>query len=273
MNQEKKPLLRIHEYMTKSTWLHAEDALHFTRDDTLARIPKIRLFAGLYRRGDGANAQLAHWLDAADARVIFSDLSWGKPVEFVDYKGSNGPEPESRVLRINCKGDKVYFQLTSGPGKPTATGAIMPNGPSTEKVNVGMSTNEARKMAYAVLEHMVAFAASQLVAVSNELLAQSATKKPSTLTLIEAEDLSADLFGSGKGKSKLTFAGKTHRGRQVTSTGLELAKPVKVDGQICYGNGEPLDNEVDGYMFRSYQDGNRGEAPRSREAMTGWIYR
>lgn len=269
-----KPLHRIHEYMTKTTWLHAEDALHFSRDDTDAPIPKIRLFAGLYNRGKGANLQLVHWLDAADARVIFADLSWGKTVKFTDYKGSNGAEPESRVLRINTKEDKVYFQLSRGPGKPTTTGAIMPNGPATDSVNVGMTINEARKMAYAVLEHMTAYAVSKLVAKAVPRPAEIATT-PRKLTDEEASTIADDLFGVGSDRlhSKKVATGQTHNGRTVMGTPITLPiAPTKIDGTAVYQNGEPIKPEDDS-MVREYQSAHRNELPFSRSVLTGWFYR
>ncbi|MBE2222717.1 MAG: hypothetical protein IAF02_14310 [Anaerolineae bacterium] len=271
MNQsQQKPLFRINEYMTKTTWLHAEDALHLRRDDNDTPIPKIRLFAGLYNRGEGANAQLAHWLDAADARVIFADLSWGKAVDFVDYKGTNGSEPESRVLRINTKDDKVFFQLTKGPGKPTPTGAIMPAGPVAEKVNVGMTKNEARKMAYAVLEHMAAYATAQIVAAMQLPTAAIATKQKPKLTIEEADEALDDLFGGGIRKPRVTE--QTHRGRVVRSNTTTETAPSKIDGQLVYRNGQPVE-PGDLPIFQEYQAAHRGEAPFSRETATGWFYR
>jgi hypothetical protein len=273
MSQPSNPLFRIFEYMTKTTWLHAEDALHFKRDDNQAAIPKIRLFAGLYNRGEGANAQLVHWLDADDARVVFADLSWGKAIEFVDYKGTNGTEPESRVLRINGKDDKVYFQLTKGPGKATATGAIMPNGQATEKVNVGMTKLDARKMAYAILEYMQAYAVTQIVAKDLPRPAAPATTPRPKLTLEQTEDVLDDLYGAGSKRQqpRARPTGQTHRGRTVSSTAATQTTPVKVNGQLVYQNGSAV-QPADLSMFQEFQATHHGEAPHSRDVMVGWFY-
>jgi hypothetical protein len=273
MSQHQKTLYRIYEYMTKTTWLHAEDALHFKKDGDQTPIPKIKLFAGLYNRGEGANAQLVHWLDADDARVVFADLSWGKSLEFVDYKGSNGAEPESRVLRINVKDDKVYFQLTKGPGKATATGAIMPNGQATDKINVGMTRNEARKMAYAILEHMQAYAAARIVATMAPSAAAPATTAKPKLTIEQTEDVLDDLFGYGDRRpNRARATGQTFRGRAVTTTAAPpIEAPVKVDGQLCYQNGAAV-QAADLSMFQEYQAAHRGEAPHCRDVMIGWFY-
>ena len=77
---ERKPRKRLYSHVTRSRFLHLEDALD---------IGKVRLFAGEYRKGHGATATVHHFLDLDDARVLLADLSWGKKVEFTDYKGSS----------------------------------------------------------------------------------------------------------------------------------------------------------------------------------------
>ncbi len=88
---ERQSNYRICCHLTRSRFLHVEDALD---------IGKVRLFAGEYKRGQGASVITAHYLDVADARVLFSDLAWGKPVDYVEYK-----EP-ALSLPNGCKGVK-----------------------------------------------------------------------------------------------------------------------------------------------------------------------
>ena len=57
--------VRIHSHVTQSRFLHVEDALG---------IGKMRLFAGTYRRGEGLEQHAHHFLDIADARVVFGAL-------------------------------------------------------------------------------------------------------------------------------------------------------------------------------------------------------
>ena len=57
--------VRIHSHVTQSRFLHIEDALG---------IGKIRLFAGMYRRGEGLQQHAHHFVDIADARIVFGAL-------------------------------------------------------------------------------------------------------------------------------------------------------------------------------------------------------
>ena len=57
--------VRIHSHMTKSRFLHVEDALG---------IGKIRLFAGTYERKRGLIQHSVHFVDIADARTVFAAL-------------------------------------------------------------------------------------------------------------------------------------------------------------------------------------------------------
>jgi hypothetical protein len=139
---------RIHSYLTRTRFLHVEDALE---------IGKLRLFAGEYRRGEGASKTTSHYLDVADARVLLSDLAWGKPVDYTEYKGTNGGRPTSRVLKVKRKGDKVWVRLENGPGEVVGEGAIKPAGEPEAVVDVPMTVWEARKLALAVLAHVQAW--------------------------------------------------------------------------------------------------------------------
>jgi hypothetical protein len=79
---------------------------------------------------------------------------------YKEYKGTppqNGNGAVSRVLSIAVKGDNVYIELKTGPGKLTNTGAITPNGKPEVEVNVGFKLYEARRMAASVLAYLRAW--------------------------------------------------------------------------------------------------------------------
>ena len=163
---ERRSRYRIHSHLTRSRVLHVEDALD---------IGKVRLFAGEYKRGQGASVITAHYLDVADARVLFSDLAWGKPVDYVECKGlalslpkepalslskgNGGEQPVSRVLKVRRANDngKVWFRLESGPGEVIGEGAVKPAGKPETVVNGPFTIWEARRLAFVVLAHLQAW--------------------------------------------------------------------------------------------------------------------
>ncbi|MCB0008766.1 MAG: hypothetical protein KDE04_20010 [Anaerolineales bacterium] len=174
--------VRIHSHVTQSRFLHVEDALG---------IGKIRLFAGNYRRGQGMDSHAYHFIDLADARVIFAALARGEPgFSYREYKGTppqNGQalSPDSavsRVLSVAVKGDNVYVELKSGPGKLTPTGAITPNGKPQVEVNVGFKQYEAQRLAATVLAYIHAWDIHRIM-VHQQLVGQPA---PYLLTATEA---------------------------------------------------------------------------------------
>ena len=151
MERQHEERYRVHSYMTRSRFLHVEDALE---------IGKLRLFAGQYKRGEGAKVTAVHYLDVADARVLLSDLAWGKAVDYIEYKGTdNGEGPRSRVLKVKRNGDKVWIRLENGPGQMIGEGAVKPAGDPEAVVNVPLSVWEARKLAHAILAHVAAWEA------------------------------------------------------------------------------------------------------------------
>jgi len=146
---EKTERYRIYSHITKSRFLHIEDALD---------IGKLRLFAGDYQKGQGAKAVAWHYLDLADARVLLSDLAWGKALDYCEFKGTaNGGQAVSRVLKVKTNGDKVWFGLENGPGQVIGQGAVKPAGKPDAVVNVPLTTWEARRLAMAVLAHLDAW--------------------------------------------------------------------------------------------------------------------
>ena len=149
---------RIYTHITRSAILHIEDAL---------QIGKLRLLLFQYHRGKGAQANASHYLDVDDARLLFTDLSQGRlPEPFVDYKGTsdgrNG-QPLSRVLKVEDRetqgrGNPIVIEISNGPGEVVGEGAIKPAGQPDVRLALLLSRREARCMALAVLEHLLAWA-------------------------------------------------------------------------------------------------------------------
>ncbi|MBK7919751.1 MAG: hypothetical protein IPJ94_26535 [Chloroflexi bacterium] len=151
--------VRIASHVTQSRFLHVEDSL---------QLGKVRLYGGNYRRSAGASALTAHFLDVADARVLFDALARGEEgFAYKEYKGTpgkNGQPPVSRVLSVAVKGENVYVELKSGPGKLTPTGAVTPAGPAQVEVNVAFKRHEARRLAATVLAYLHAWDVVRMMA-------------------------------------------------------------------------------------------------------------
>lgn len=169
--------VRIYSHVTQSRFLHVEDALGVGAG-------KVRFFAGTYSRGRGMSTHGIHFLDLADARVIFDALARGEQgFSYKEYKGTppqNGSGAVSRVLSIAVKGENVYIELKSGPGKLTNTGAITPNGPAKVEVNVGFKLYEARRLAASVLAYIHAWDVMRM------MVNQQMVSRPSPYLLVTA---------------------------------------------------------------------------------------
>jgi hypothetical protein len=156
MANERQERTRIFSHITRSRFLHLEDALS---------IGKIRFFIGEYQRGNGAQATAFHFLDLDDARPLMADLGWSKATDFVDFKGSaNGGQPQSRVLKIRGpKGGKYWLEIANGPGQVIGEGAVKPAGDPEASISIALSLWEARAMALAVIEYMTAWRVATLI--------------------------------------------------------------------------------------------------------------
>ncbi|MBM4467823.1 MAG: hypothetical protein FJ014_20110 [Chloroflexi bacterium] len=153
MNNQQR--YRIYTHITKSSFLHVEDALD---------IGKLRVFAGRYKRGNGAEQMTAHWLDLADARVLLADMSWGKALDHIEFKGSPGNPPTSRVLKVKSARDgKVWFRLETGPGEVIGEGAVKPAGEPTTVINVPFTLWESRRLALAVLSYCQSWETARMI--------------------------------------------------------------------------------------------------------------
>jgi len=148
--------------ITRGAILHLEDALE---------IDKVHLRLYRYKKGQGAQAVAFHYLDVADARVLFSDLAQGNlPEEFVDFKGSptaRDGKPLSRVLKVQDTAGKtrspIVFEASNGPGQVIGQGAVKPAGEPDAKVAILINRIETRKMAFAMLEYLQACAVVQML--------------------------------------------------------------------------------------------------------------
>ncbi len=254
MNNQTTPSptrVRIHSHVTQSRFLHVEDALS---------IGKIRLFAGRYRKGHGMDAQgNAHaFVDIADARVIFGALTRGEQnFSHKEYKGTpprKGKGAVSRMLSIVVKGDNVYIELKSGPGKLTNTGAITPNGPAQVEVNVAFKLHEARRMAASVLAYIQAWdvlrilAHKQIVGQPAPYLLVATSSDHNGIPNMSAkpENSVAQANGTGELHTRLV------NGRSVTHKNVVKSNGVSTNSTngyanmkhlLQYGNGDMVDSK------------------------------
>jgi hypothetical protein len=155
-DQPSRQHYKIYSHVTKSAFLHVEDAL---------AIGKLMLFAGKVEKGKGASVTAYHYLDLDAARLLFTDLAAGtvptadeKDPAYVEYKGSGEGIPVSRILKVEAQPDRVFIELSYGPGERVGEGAIIPvRGAQRQSVSVALPWLEARKLALAVLAHLTAW--------------------------------------------------------------------------------------------------------------------
>ena len=141
---------RLFSHLTRTRFLHIEDALERG---------KLRFFIGTFERGQGASQTAYGFMDVEDARVIFNDLAWGKPVEFMDYKGGKNGDGMivSRIIKIKCtEENKIWVNIQNGLGT-YEDGIIKPKGKATAEISIPLTTYEGRKMGFAVLAYLQAW--------------------------------------------------------------------------------------------------------------------
>jgi hypothetical protein len=150
---------RLYSHLTKTRFLHIEDSLERR---------KLRLFIGSFEQGHGATATAYTFMDIDDARVILNDLSWGKAMNYIDFKGGKDSSGAivSRTLKITsgpaglageAQERKVWIQVQNGAGEELHEGAIKPLGKPSAEVSIHMTIYQARKMAYACLAYLQAW--------------------------------------------------------------------------------------------------------------------
>lgn len=271
--------VRIYSHVTQSRFLHVEDALS---------IGKLRLFAGNYRKGQGLETYAHAFVDIDDARVIFGALARGEQsFSHKEYKGTppqNNQGAVSRVLSVAVKGENVYVELKSGPGKLTPTGAITPHGPAKVEVNVTFKLYEARRMATAVLAYLHAWDVLRMM-VHKQIVGQPA---PFQLVATASEPNGVP-NGTAKPKNGPTQDIGIHpqradgaNGRPVTrkSNGQangKAASPTNgstaVKQPLQYGNGTLVDgkNLTEVQTYRQYL-AEKQSAPASKTALLDFYW-
>ena len=277
MNNQPSPSptrVRLYSHVTQSRFLHVEDAL---------AIGKLRLFAGNYRKGQGMDTYAHAFVDIADARVIFSALARGEQsFSHREYKGTppqNGKDAISRVLSVAVKGENVYVELKSGPGKLTPTGAITPNGPAKVEVNVTFKLYEARRMATAVLAYLHAWDVLRM------MVHQQSVGQPAPYLLVAT---ASEQNGASNGTSKPQDSPAQGNGIHPQQSAVANGRPVtrKSNGQangkaasptngstavkqpMQYGNGTLVDgkNLTEVQTYRQYL-AEKQSAPASKTAL------
>ncbi len=235
--------VRLYSHVTKTRFLHIEDALS---------IGKIRLFAGAYRLGQGMDTHAHHFIDLADARVLFGALARAEAgFSHKEYKGTppqmrpgpgrrNGQSQVhdnpavSRVLSIAVKGENVYIELKSGPGKLTSTGAITPNGKPEAEVNVSFKLYEARRMATTVLAYIHAWDVMQMM-VNQQMVSQP---PPYTLTPLSTTLLATTTSAAQSSQSApANGASKTYEIARPSVESPDNDRPVARKGLAPQDNG------------------------------------
>jgi len=153
--------VRIASQITRTRFLHIEDSLERR---------KLRFFIGSYEQGRGASATAFTFLDVDDARVVLSDLSWGKQMEFVDFKGSqtNNGVITSRLLKIAIthaphgaqrsagEDGKCWIEIKNGPGE-MINGVVKPRGKPAAEIQIPLTIFEARRLAHTCLAYLQAW--------------------------------------------------------------------------------------------------------------------
>lgn len=258
--------VRIHSHVTQSRFLHVEDAL---------AIGKIRLFAGNYRKGQGMDdhGHAHHFIDLADARVIFWALLCGEQgFSHKEYKGTpptngSGNGAVSRVLSTAVKGDNVYIELKTGPGKITPTGAITPNGPAQVEVNVTFKLHEARRMAASVLAYLQAWDVLRILAYKQAvgqpapfLLVGTSSENNGTPGITPRPEKGVAIQPNGTGKQHSGMAnGRPVTRKDVVKPNGAAAKPANgnlaAQQPLQYGNGTVVDgkNITEVQTFQRYK--------------------
>ena len=148
--------IRIASHLDSSHFLHVEDALI---------LGKLRLFAGIYERGRGmdmdSRCHSYHFLDLADARVVFAALAQGESgFSYREQKGSpkgNWTGAVSRSLSVEVNDETVHLELKWGPGKLTPTGGVLPSGSPQVEVAIDLTLYQARRLAVTVLAYITAW--------------------------------------------------------------------------------------------------------------------
>ena len=285
--------VRIHSHVTRSRFLHVEDSL---------AIGKIRLFAGVYERDRGLIQHSIHFVDIADARIVFGALTRGEQdFNYREYKGTpTDTGAVSRVLSVQVKGENVYVELKSGPGKLTPTGAVTPAGKAAGaarvEVNVGFKLYEARRMAAAVLAYLRAWDVLQMLEYreavgqpgpylvvpatsdgsENGHGAQVAAPQPGTAGVHPEQAMPVESGGDDSANGRAQPPEKAAAAARARQTAEELfgpdnGRPPQTTPPLQYGDGSAVDqgNSAEVQTFRRFLAEKR-TAPASRAALQAY---
>jgi hypothetical protein len=133
------------------------------------------------------------------------------------------------VLSVAVKGENVYIELKSGPGKLTATGAITPDGKPEVEVNVGFKLYEARRLGATVLAYIHAWDVMRMLANKH------AVSPPITYLMVPT---AAESNGRAPGDNPPPAAANDH-GRPLTRHGPGIPAPVAAAGNGAVGRITP----------------------------------
>ena len=104
------------------------------------------------------NKSISCYIDFSTISRLAADVASGRVFKKMDedqyhrYTISRGGTtqgehgPISRVMYLGRSGDKIFINMSEGPGKLSETGAIMPDGKPTKEVSVGMNIDDFREM-------------------------------------------------------------------------------------------------------------------------------
>ena len=160
-NQYKPRNFRIISHTTRNRILHIEDVL---------AIRQIRFDLWAFARGRGSKGQAEAYVDADEARLLFTDLATGTlPERFQSIGGSQRDgQALARVITVEevKANNPVKITIQNGEGIPQDNGLITPAwwGDKEAKPDMDLAVlldrRTARKIALAVLAHLSAWAAA-----------------------------------------------------------------------------------------------------------------
>lgn len=291
--------VRLYSHVTKTRFLHVEDALS---------MGKVRIFAGIYSRGRGMSSHSSHYLDVADTRILFHALMNGEQgFKYKEYKGtppSSGKQAAvSRVLSVAIKGDNVYIELKSGPGQLTPTGAITPSGRAQIEVNISFKLHEARRLAAEALAYIQAWDVCRMMAfrqvvgkpsayrlsppsgeldesVSPLVMANGVGKpRVAPRPRVVASDVTRPITRKGVSKTNGTtakigkgVAASATRRTAVAAVATDMTEAVhEMQGGLRYGDGLVLNgnNVTEMQTFQCYMAENK-KAPTSKAVLQAY---
>jgi hypothetical protein len=159
-NEDYKPRnFRIISHATRNRILHVEDAL---------AIRQIRFDLWSFSRGRGSQGQAEAYVDADEARLLFTELATGTLRERFQSIGGSRRDDQvvARVITVEEveANNPVKITIQNGPGIPQQNGLITPSwwgdkGAKPEaELAVLLDRRTARKIALAVLTHLNAWA-------------------------------------------------------------------------------------------------------------------